>query len=191
MEANANQYLKTFYELLRYMPEEERLDAVQEIKSNIAEGIANGQTEAAILARLGDPHKLAKAYQSEYIMDKGSNKSWKDVLLMLRFYCTTGLLSIIVIPVLATIMYGFGFCAVLTLIAGVVRSFGVAWINMSLGPGYEVPIAWSIPFAIVLSAVIGGIALLSRKYLKKYLQYLSTQYRKLMPDSFQRKSGNI
>ncbi|MNO00735.1 hypothetical protein D3C81_2206780 [compost metagenome] len=55
---------------------------------------------------------------------------------------------------------------------------------MNLGPGYEVPIAWSIPFSIVLSAMIGGIALISRKYLNKYLKFLSTQYRKLMPDNF-------
>ncbi|WP_081756635.1 DUF1700 domain-containing protein [Gorillibacterium massiliense] len=184
MGAYGNEYLRKFYEFLKYMPEEERQDAVREIESNIAEGIANGQSEAAILARLGNPYLLARAYQSEYMMERQPSHSLKDVLLKLRFYCTTGLISIMVVPVLATIMYSFGFCAVLTLIAGVIRSFGVPWINMSLGPNYEVPYSWSIPFAVVTSAFIGGIALISRKYLNKYLKFVSVQYSKLKPGSF-------
>lgn len=53
-----------------------------------------------MLARLGDPLKLAKACQNECMMEKGLNKSLKDVLLMLRFYCMTGLMRFMVIPVL-------------------------------------------------------------------------------------------
>lgn len=183
MKSNGDIYLKRFYELLKYLPEDERLDAVKEIKSNIEEGVAHGQSEETILTRLGDPHKLAIAYQSEYMVEN-SSKSIKNFFSMLKFYSTTGLMSIMIIPVLATIAYGFGFCAVLTLIAGVLRTFGASWVNMNLGSGYEVPIAWSIPYSIVLSAIIGGIALISHKYLKKYLTSISEKYKKLIPNKF-------
>lgn len=102
---------------------------------------------------------------------------------MVTFYCTTGLLSVMIIPVLATIAYGFGFCAVLNLLAGVIRSFGVPWISMSLGTGYEVPYAWSIPVALLISLVIGGIAYISRKYLLIYMKFLSRQYSRMIPRS--------
>lgn len=182
MGPNGKHYLAKFYEHLQYLPEEERLDAVREIESNITtDGIASGQPEAAILDRLGSPSKLAKVYQSEYITGRRWNKSVKDPWDMLKFYCTTGLLSIVIIPVLATIAYGFGFTVILVLVAGVIRSFGVPWINMNLWDGYEVPYAWSIPYALALSAVIGGIALTCRRYLFKYLAFLSREYSKLIP----------
>lgn len=112
-------------------------------------------------------------------MEKGSISPVKNVLLMLQFCCTTGLLSIMIVPVLATIAYGFGFCAVLILLAGGLHSLGVPWINMDLGQGFEAPISWSIPISLVLSAIIGGIALISHKYLHKFLGFVSTQYNKL------------
>lgn len=71
METHSNDYLRRFYEALDFMPEEERVDAVREIESSIADGMAGGQPEAVILARLGNPRKLAKAYQSEYMMAGG------------------------------------------------------------------------------------------------------------------------
>lgn len=181
METTSNDYLRRFYEALSFLPEEERVDAVREIESSIADGMASGQPEAVILARLGNPRKLAKAYQSEYMMGRGRSLSLKSLWQMVTFYCTTGLLSIMIIPILATIAYGFGFSAVMILLAGVIRSFGVPWINMNLGNGYEVPYAWSIPFALLFSLFIGGIAFISRKYLLIYMKFLSRQYSRLIP----------
>ncbi|GAB6992286.1 DUF1700 domain-containing protein [Paenibacillus pini] len=174
-------YLEKLNRYLVKLPEEERIDAVREIESHISEGIANGQPEAMILSRLGDPLKLAKAYRSEHIMGLKGVKSFKDVLTLIGFYCTTGLLSVIVIPVLAVFAYGFGFCTVLTLLAGVLRTFGATWINMNIGPGLEIPSEYSMIFSLVVGAIIGGIAYLSYKYLRKYMVFLSAQYRRSLP----------
>lgn len=174
-------YLEKLNRYLEKLPDEERMDAVMEIESHIAEGIAKGQPEAVILSRLGDPRKLAKAYRSEHLMGHLKVKSFRDVLAQIGFYCTTGLLSVMVIPVLATIAYGFGLCAILMLIAGILRTFGATWINMGFGPGMEVPAEYSIVVSVVAGGIIGGIAFFSWIGLKKYLVFLSTQYRQSLP----------
>ncbi|UVI27913.1 DUF1700 domain-containing protein [Paenibacillus spongiae] len=181
MSPNGRAYLTKLYELLHKTPEEERLDAVREIESHIRDGIAGGQPEEVILARLGDPRKLARAYRSEYLVERRSSRSIKDVLAIIRFYCTDGLLSVMIIPVLATIAYGFGFCAVLSIVAGIIRSFGVTWINMSIGPGTEVPTEWSMAYAGVIGGILGVIAFYSRKYMRAYIGYLSSRYRMVLP----------
>lgn len=178
---NRTEYLRIFYERLHFLPEEERVDAVREIESNMAESLTNGVPEAVILSRLGDPRKLAKAYQSEYMIGKGSHRSLRNWGQMIVFYCTSGLLSVMVVPFLATFAYGFGFCAVLSLLAGVIRSFGVPWINMSLGDWYEVPYALSIPVGMLIAAITGSIAWVSHKYLKIYMKYVSRQYSRMIP----------
>ncbi|KEQ27767.1 hypothetical protein ET33_13920 [Paenibacillus tyrfis] len=116
-------------------------------------------------------------------MEKGSARSFKDVMLMAGFYCSTGLLSIMVIPVLATIAYGFGFCSVLIFIAGLIRTFGVTWIQMNLGPGIEVPTEWSMLYSTIIGGIIGGIAYLSWRGLRTYMNFLSASYKKLLPSS--------
>ncbi|MEC0208304.1 DUF1700 domain-containing protein [Paenibacillus ehimensis] len=185
MSPKTRAYLEKLYQLLQKMPEDERLDAIREIESHIAEGVANGQSEDAILARLGDPRMLAKAYRSEYMMEKGRGRSFKDVMIMAGFYCSTGLLSIMVIPVLATIAYGFGFCAVLVLLAGFIRTLGIGatWIQMSLGPGMEVPTEWSMVFSTIVGGIIGGIAYVSWRGLRLYMSFLSASYKKVLPGS--------
>ncbi|WP_163857367.1 DUF1700 domain-containing protein [Paenibacillus elgii] len=184
MSPKTRAYLEKLYQLLEKMPEDERLDAIREIESHIAEGMAGGQSEEAILARLGDPRVLAKAYRSEYIMEKGpAKRSFANVLTMAGFYCTTGLLSVIVIPVLATIAYGFGFCSVLIFIAGFIRTFGVTWIQMNLGPGIEVPTEWSMLYSTIVGGIVGGIAYVSWRGLRNYMNFLSASYKKVLPGS--------
>lgn len=176
-------YLDQLHARLGKLPEADRLDAVREIESHIAEGIANGQLEMAILSRLGEPDKLAKAYRSEYMMGRRSLRSAKDVLAMVGFYCTAGLMSVVVVPTLATIAYGFGFCSVLIFAAGILRTLGVTWISMGFGPGREVPVPWSMAVAVPVAAIVGGIAYVCWRNLKKYLAFLSDRYRAVLPGS--------
>ncbi|MWV42866.1 DUF1700 domain-containing protein [Paenibacillus sp. HJL G12] len=181
ISSHGRSYLEKLNRYLEKLPDTERQDAVMEIESHIAEGIANGQPEAVILSRLGDPRRLAKAYRSEHMAERMSVKSFKDLLTMIGFYCTTGLLSIMVIPVLATVAYGFGFCTILIVLAGILRTFGMTWINMNIGPGMEVPANYSLLFSAVVGAIVGGIAYFSWIGLKKYLAFLSARYRRSLP----------
>ncbi|MDR0268124.1 HAAS domain-containing protein [Paenibacillus sp.] len=174
-------YLEKLNKCLDKLPDEERMDAVMEIESHIAEGIANGQPERVILARLGDPRNLAKAYRSEHMSGLKGAKSIKELFAIIGFYCATGLLSVMVIPVLATVAYGFGFCTILIGIAGVLRTLGVPWINMGIAPGVEVPREFSMVYALVVGAIIGGIAYISWVGLKKYLAFLSKRYKQALP----------
>jgi uncharacterized membrane protein len=171
-------YLDKLNACLHRLPEEERIDAVREIESHITEGILGGQPEAAILARLGDPRKLAKAYRSEYL-SQNISISYKHTFGLIGFYCTTGLLSVMVVPVLATIAYGFGFCAVLILLASFIRTFGVTWINMNIG-SYVVPTPLSMLYGIVVGGIVGGIAFVCWKALKRYLSYVSVRHRRIL-----------
>lgn len=171
-------YLDKLSASLKRLPEAERLDAVREIESHIAEGTLGGQPEAAILARLGDPRKLAKAYYSEYL-SQGPSLSFKRVFGLIGFYCTTGLLSVMLVPVLATIAYGFGFCAILVLLASFLRTFGVTWISMEIGD-YIVPTQLSLIYGLAVGGVIGGIAFGSWKLLKKYLTFVSDRYSRVL-----------
>ncbi|MFB6363591.1 DUF1700 domain-containing protein [Paenibacillus elgii] len=183
MSPKTRAYLEKLYQLLEKMPKDERLDAIREIESHIAEGVAGGQSEDAILARLGDPRVLAKAYRSEYMMEKGpAKRSFANVMMMAGFYCSTGLLSIMVIPVLATLAGGFGFSAVLALIAGFLRTLGVPGIHMN-GPGIEVPTEWSMVVSTIAGGIFGGIAYLSWRGLRIYMNFLSASYKKVLPGS--------
>ncbi len=175
------EYLEKLNRYLEKLPDDERMDAVMEIESHIAEGIANGVPESVILSRLGDPRKLAKAYRSERLNGLKGMKSLKDVFAVIGFYCTAGLLSVMIVPVLATVAYGFGFCAVLIVIAGILRTFGAAWINMSIGPGMEIATEYSMIYALVVGGIVGGIAFASWLGLKKYLAFLSERYRRVLP----------
>ncbi|MHA7966813.1 DUF1700 domain-containing protein [Paenibacillus sp. CAU 1782] len=171
-------YLDKLYQALKMMPEEERIDAVREIESHIIEGILGGQPEAAILARLGDPRKLAKAYRSEYLSQNASF-SFKHTFGLIGFYCTTGLLSIMIVPVLATIAYGFGFCTVLILLGSFIRTFGVTWISMEIG-SYVVPTQLSLIYGVVVGGIVGGIAFVCWKMLKRYLSYVTGRHRRIL-----------
>lgn len=173
-------YIEALDRGLKKLPEKDRLDIVHEIKSHIAEGIRNGQSETVILEKLGDPRKLAKAYRSEHLMEQSPKRSIREILRMIGFYSTTGLLSVIIVPILATFAYGFGFCTVLVFLAGIIRTLGVTWIQMDIGPGISVPTEWSMVFALVVGGIIGSIAYFSWKYLKAYLAFVSNQYRSLL-----------
>ncbi|ASA23628.1 DUF1700 domain-containing protein [Paenibacillus donghaensis] len=180
MNREAREYLNAFHHHLHPLPEAERMDAVREIESHIEESLYNGQGESEILARLGNPRKLAKAYVSEQVI-QGKDRSFAAMMMLIRFYCSTGLLSIMVIPFLATIAFGFGLSAVLSLLAGVLRTLGVPYITMNIGNDIQVPREYSMLVAVILAVILEGIAYYSWIYLRKYITYISTEYRKLLP----------
>lgn len=59
MEKELNDYLEKVEKHLKPLPVSERIDIVQEIKSEILELRGEGRSAEDILARLGDPRELA------------------------------------------------------------------------------------------------------------------------------------
>ena len=68
MEKSLNEYLEKIEKNLKPLPASERVDIVQEIKSEMLELQAAGKSEAEILQRLGTPRELAKAYLGDLIV---------------------------------------------------------------------------------------------------------------------------
>jgi F-type H+-transporting ATPase subunit beta len=66
----SRRYLDQLRRLLEHLPQAERDDAVREIESHIAEAHAAGMPVAAILARLGEAAALARAYESDYLLQQ-------------------------------------------------------------------------------------------------------------------------
>ena len=68
--AASQRYLDALRSNLANLPEADRADAVREIESHIAFARADGLPLAAILARLGDARNLARAYETNYLLEQ-------------------------------------------------------------------------------------------------------------------------
>ena len=184
MDDAAERYLDELRRNLGPLPEDERSDAVREIESHIAEGEADGRPTAAVLAGLGDAKTLARAYVADYhfrVPREGALGSVSRFVLSSVFVSGTGLLSLIVIPLLALLTSIAGLMAVVTPVLGILRTFGVSGIVMGDSGGRQVPILWSFPVALVLGAAFAVLAWVGYKLLRGYLRLVLAGYRKLLP----------
>ena len=76
MEKCLEAYLEKVEKCLKPLPDSERVDIVKEIKSEMLELQAEGKTAEEVVARLGKPGELAKAYLGDLIT-KDTSFSWK------------------------------------------------------------------------------------------------------------------
>jgi uncharacterized membrane protein len=136
MDDAAERYLEELRRNLRPLPEDERSEALREIESHIAEGQADERPTAAVLAGLGDAKTLARAYVVDYhlrrVPREGALGSVGRFVLSSVFVSGTGLLSLIVVPLLALLTSIAGLMAVTTPVLGILRTFGVSGIEMGV-----------------------------------------------------------
>lgn len=78
-------YLGKIEKCLRPLPAPERADIVKEIQSEMAELLAEGKTAEEVMARLGRPDELAKAYLGDLIT-KDPSFRWTRVLALCAYY---------------------------------------------------------------------------------------------------------
>lgn len=84
MKKILDNYLEKMEKCLRPVPVSERVDIINEIKSEMLELQNNGVSDEMIIERLGDPKELAKAYLGDLISrEKGF--SWNRVLIICAF----------------------------------------------------------------------------------------------------------
>ena len=140
---------------LKPLPGSERVDIVKEIKSEMLELQAEGKTAEEVVARLGKPGELAKAYLGDLIT-KDTSFSWKKVLALCAYYSVAWLSGLFVIPVLIICAPAFMLCGILAPLLGAVKLVdtvlrlglpGVQYIGIT---GVSSPV-----LVFVLSAVFG------------------------------------
>jgi hypothetical protein len=85
------------------------------------------------------------------------------------------LLSLVVVPVLGATALAFGLVAVLAPALGVLRTFGMDWVQMELF-NWQVPVLWSIPAALVISVVSGAFGLGAAVMLRSYLGWMRSGF---------------
>lgn len=179
MSSIGEKYVRKLYQQLRQLPEEEREDAVMEIKSHIAESVRNGQKEEEVLAKLGSPSKLARTYLGDFYV-RESRMHPLFLIKALLLYVTSGFLSIIFIPVLGILSVTFGIVSIIIPILGLLRTFGARWVQMNLTPTYEVPVLLSFPFSLLVALILFGLFWICWKTLRGYLTLLSSAHRKVI-----------
>ena len=163
MEKQLNSYLEQVEKYLKPLPVSERVDIVQEIKSEMQELQAAGHTPEQILARLGEPKEMARAYLGDLIA-QGSGFSMGRVLALCAFYSVTGLSGLVVIPTLGICAPAFLLCGVVTPLLGAVKAVDVAL-------GLHIPYVQYIgiagvqnPVLVFVLCILAGIALFALGY---------------------------
>ncbi|WP_323648458.1 hypothetical protein [Lysinibacillus xylanilyticus] len=81
------------------------------------------------------------------------------------FFCSLALL------VLSVLYAGLVLSALLSIVAGILRTFGLEQIQMSIWHGVELPIAFSIPLAILVSLLLFFCSI----YVKRSIRFCSSK----------------
>lgn len=164
MDQLLNNYLEKIDRYLKPMVASERIDIVAEIKSQMAELKNSGKTSDEIIARLGDPKELAKAYLGEAIA-KNSAFSWRRVCSIVAFYSLAGAIWMFVLPFTSIAGITFMVCGIITPVAGVIKfigflfGFDITNIQFSIG-SFSVDAITLLPISIILgilSFVVGKL----------------------------------
>lgn len=161
MDQVLDAYLDRIDRHLRPMPASERVDIVQEIRSELLELEAQGLGPEEIVSRLGGPRELAAAYLSDAIV-KNPRFSFRRLGAVAAFYSLAGLGGMIVLPATSIMAVTFLLCGALLPAAGLLSFLAslvgieVPWVVMQLG-GWTAPPA----LAFLISAVVGLLLLLA------------------------------
>lgn len=181
MGETVNRYLNELKRNLASMPKVEREDAVNEIRSHIAESLANGKAATAILSDLGDAKTLSRAYLSDYHLQKVNQK--KNILHFIKsslFFASTGFASILIVSFFGFLGFITGVFSILMPVFGVMRTFGAKNIFVLWGET-QVPSLLGIPTGILLGLIFGFITWYIVNLLRGYFRMITKGYQALLP----------
>lgn len=158
MDQELNAYLDRVDRYLKPMSAWERVDIVQEIRSEMLELAGRGLSPQAIMDRLGAPKDLAAAYLRDVIV-KNPGFSWRRLGSVAAFYSLAGLGGMIVLPVTSITAVMFMLCgafipaaALLSLAASLV-GIDTPWVVMQLGNWTAPPLA-AFPVAVIMGLLL-------------------------------------
>lgn len=80
-------------------------------------------------------------------------------------------LYFLTIPVLSVLYFGLILSAIISIIAGILRTFGFEEIKMSIWHNVALPVSLSIPLSLVVSSLLVIVSL----YIKRSIKYCVSQ----------------
>ncbi|WP_340002601.1 hypothetical protein [Oceanobacillus sp. FSL K6-0127] len=92
---------------------------------------------------------------------------------MVILQLTIRFLLVLTIPVLYVLYIGLMLCALLILLAGILRTFGIEQIQMSIWQGIELPAVLSIPISLAVSILLVICSL----YVRRSIRYCIVRIR--------------
>lgn len=180
MNQEVEKYLQEVSRGLFNMAKEEKEEILLEIKSHIYAATEKNESTSQVLARLGPPVTLAKAYSFDHAVQYQQLKP-HDVFSNFTFYGLSGLSGIIVVPSLCILAFTFFMLAIVIPGTAITNFMGltnvpmfVLWGDLSVPTGI---------LQLVLGIVVGAIFILLIWFcwcgLKKYVRAVSKKYRNL------------
>ncbi len=184
MDRILNEYLEKIDKYLKKVPVTDRVDIINEIKSEMTELVElGGVSPAEVIKRLGDPKELAGAYLGEAIA-QSSAFSMKKLMAVIAFYSLAGVGSLFVLPFISVLGVALMFSGVVAPVAGMIKLAGfltgieVPWVSFQLGNYVLHPLP-----AFLMSVITGILLFLAGKGLWnltiKYIRAVSAGKRKL------------
>lgn len=158
MEKSLNEYLEKIEKHLKPMAVSERVDIVKEIKSEMLELQSDGVSTEQIIARLGNPKELAKAYLGEAIV-QGKGFNWRRLSAVIAFYSLAGIGGMFVLPITSICGIALMVSGVLCPIGGIIKFIGhllgyeIAGIGISIGTFSTNALA-TLPLSILMGVVL-------------------------------------
>jgi uncharacterized membrane protein len=180
MSEMSNRYLDQLRRELRRLPAEDREDAVREIGSHIADAEVAGQPQAAVLAKLGTPKDLARAYIADAYLQEGASRRGLAFMGVVAFVAGSGMVSVIVVPLLTVTAITFGLTAVASPVIGVLQLVGViSDANGVVYWGEPVAKVWVLPLTLVTAILCAAIAWGSWRALRWYSLRVLSGYQRV------------
>lgn len=120
MDQVLNDYLTKMEKYLKVLPASERIDIVNELKSEMVELTNQGTSSEEILNRLGKPKLLARAYLADEI-SKMKKFSFKKFAMFFSFYSYAGVGSLFILLIISILAVAFIICGIACPLSGIVK----------------------------------------------------------------------
>ncbi len=175
MTSEVDKYLGKVSAKLNRLPVTEKEEILKEITNHIHEAVSRQESLQNVLDKLGSPSKLAGSYTALYDLEKSRSN---HVLHNVSFFLSTGLTSVIVIPLLFILSILFAIAAAVSLVISVAGMFmdipGGIVLNSASYTGFS-----QLVVAIISSVILSSFALLLWKALIKYLMYVAKRHQRI------------
>ena len=158
MEPILNNYLVKMEKYLKALPAAERIDIVNELKSEMIELSDKGISGEQIVNRLGNPKVLARAYLADEI-GKMKKFSWKKFAMVFSFYSYASIGGMFILPITSCLAVAFIISGVACPLAGLVKFIAhfcgkeMPYLTLNIG-NYSASAIAFLPISIGLGIVL-------------------------------------